>query len=85
LADNYLDKVVTVHFDVEGRKWQKDPSQPVKYFNTLKCWQIVGFGESYDDKPTQKSLEQVGKVDYHGPQLGTDPDIQIHTADDFPF
>ena len=85
LADKYMDKVVTVHFDVEGRKWQKDASQPVKYFNTLKCWQIVGSGESSHEKPTEKSMEQAGKPDPRNPHLYDNGEIQYHSHDDFPF
>ena len=40
IPDKYLNKEVTVHFDLQGRKWSDPKTGKAKVFNTLSCWKI---------------------------------------------
>jgi hypothetical protein len=42
IPDKFLNQNVTVHFDLQGRKWSDPKSGKAKVFNTLSCWKIEG-------------------------------------------
>jgi hypothetical protein len=56
---NMLDSVqvgqtVTVSFDIDGREWTS-PQGEIKYFNTLRAWQVKA-----DSEPVAETLSQPG-------------------------
>jgi hypothetical protein len=42
IPDKFLNQNVTVHFDLQGRKWFDPKSGKAKVFNALSCWKIEG-------------------------------------------
>jgi hypothetical protein len=79
LVDNYLDKKATVHFDLQGRKWQKDATTAPKYFITLNCWKVEA-QEVQAFVPKPQSYDQ-----YRANDPFTSSDVAVDTADDMPF
>ena len=87
MADQYLDKEVKVEFDIQGREWKPDPTQPAKYFTTLNCWKIE---PEYASLPQASSKLPDNFVNQDGSRnRAADPfgynEVAVDGADDMPF
>ena len=75
-----VDDIVTISFALQGTKYQKNPDEPVKYFNTISGYKI----EAYQSKGnTQQSRQAPTQASL--PQALREQGLEEKKDDDLPF
>lgn len=58
LIDPYnLNEEIKVHFNIKGRKWEKDGR--VSYFTNLEAWRIERVATVQNDMPPQPAMNEI--------------------------
>ena len=53
---------VTAHLNLKGRKWQKDESSEIRYFNTIQCWKFDKSDQSAPPPTSNQSFTDEEKA-----------------------